>query len=431
VGGAAQAAPAATAGPADAGAAADLQIDVLVVGGGPVGACIAALLAAGAPRDSRRSLRVAVLEPERPALPAPDAPLDLRVSAYSRASERILATAGAREQAFSQRASPYERMHVWHESVPARGPDALTFDAAEAGEANLGHIVENRAVQAALLDAFAAAGGDIVAGRLQSLDFSGPRVLARTSAGDFAARLVVGADGARSAVRAAASLPLEAGDYGQLGIVATVATERPHERTAWQCFLGHGTVALLPLADGTSSIVWSVPVAQAERLVALAPDAFASELDRATDEVLGHTRVVAGPAAFPLRRAAAERYVIERCALIGDAAHVVHPLAGQGVNLGLLDAATLADVLLAGWAEGEDPGAMRLLRRYERWRRSENALMARAMDVFDRFLARGDDRVSRLAQRGLGWVNRSAELKRIFVRRALGLEGDLPPAARA
>jgi 2-octaprenylphenol hydroxylase len=406
------------------------HVDVLVVGGGPVGACIAALLVAGAPPDSRRGLSVAVLEPSRPALPAADAPLDLRVSAFSRASERILAAAGAHERVFSRRASPYERMHVWHESVPARGPEALTFDAGEAGEPDLGHIIENRLVQAALLDAFEAAGGAIVPGQLQALEFSAQRVLARTTAGHFAARLVVGADGARSAVREAASLPLEAGDYGQLGIVATVATERPHERTAWQCFLGHGTVALLPLADGTSSIVWSVPTREAERLMALAPDAFARELDRATDEVLGATRLVGERAAFPLRRAAAERYVVERCALVGDAAHVVHPLAGQGVNLGLLDAATLAEVVLAGREEGEDPGAMRLLRRYERWRRSENALMARAMDAFDRFLARGDDRVSRLAQRGLGWVNRSGELKRLFVRRALGLDGDLPSAAR-
>jgi 2-octaprenylphenol hydroxylase len=410
--------------------AADASFDVLVVGGGPVGAAVAALLAAGAPHVSQRPLGIAVLERDRPPLPAVDAPLDLRVSAFSRASERILDAAGAHDAVFSRRASPYERMHVWHESVPARGPDALIFDAAEAGEPDLGHIVENRLAQAGLLDAFEAQGGTVVPGQLEGLDFSGSRVRARTSAGTFEARLVVGADGARSAVRDAASLPVESGDYGQLGIVTTVATERPHERTAWQCFLGNGTVALLPLGDGTSSIVWSLPNPRAEELLAASPEAFAAALDRATDEVLGHTRVVAPRAAFPLRRLVAGRYVLERCALVGDAAHVVHPLAGQGVNLGLLDAAALADVVLAGWREGEDPGALRLLRRYERWRRSENAVMASAMDVFDRFLARGDDRVSRFAQRGLGFVNRSGELKRLFVRRALGLTGDLPTAAR-
>src|SRR5690606_26503637 len=132
-----------------------------------------------------------------------------------------------------------------------------------------------------------------------------------------------------------------------------------------------------------------------------------------------------------LRKVGAQRYVTHRCALVGDAAHVVHPLAGQGVNLGLLDAAALADIVLAGLREREDPGALRLLRRYERWRKSEVALMSTAIDAFDRFLAHGTGPFSRLAQRGLGWVNRSQELKRLFIGRALGVTGELPSAARA
>jgi 2-octaprenylphenol hydroxylase len=133
---------------------------------------------------------------------------------------------------------------------------------------------------------------------------------------------------------------------------------------------------------------------------------------------------------FPLRRLAAHQYVAHRCALVGDAAHVVHPLAGQGVNLGLLDAAALTELLAAARREGEDPGALRVLRRYERWRKSETQLMSTAIDTFDRMLAHGTGPLARIAQRGLGWVNRSQELKRLFIRRALGLAGELPQAAR-
>ncbi len=191
-----------------------------------------------------------------------------------------------------------------------------------------------------------------------------------------------------------------------------------------------GTLAFLPLADGTSSIVWSADDDVASTLLAASPIEFASELDRASDLALGATRLVSERASFPLRRLAAHRYVAQRVALIGDAAHVVHPLAGQGVNLGLLDAAALAQLMLDARREREDPGALRVLRQYERWRKSEVAFMSSAIDAFDRFLAHGTGPLSRLAQRGLGWVNRSQELKRLFIGRALGTEGELPRAAQ-
>jgi 2-polyprenylphenol 6-hydroxylase len=223
---------------------------------------------------------------------------------------------------------------------------------------------------------------------------------------------------------------VDSSDYRQTAIVATVATERSHEKTAWQRFMRKGTLAFLPLGDGTSSIVWSADNELAKVLLEVPAADFEGELDRASDRALGGTRLVSDRASFSLRSLAAHRYAAQRVALIGDAAHVVHPLAGQGVNLGLLDAAVLAELLLDARREREDPGALRVLRHYERWRKSEVTFMRSAIDGFDRFLAHGRGPISRLAQKGLGWVNRSHELKRFFISRALGTAGELPRIAR-
>ena len=241
---------------------------------------------------------------------------------------------------------------------------------------------------------------------------------------------MVGADGAQSRVRELAGLAATRTDYGQTAIVAMVSTARSHEHTAWQRFLGDGTLAFLPLKDAHSSIVWSLPTARAEKLLAATPAAFERELEKDFDGALGKVQLASERLKFPLWRLSANAYVTERVALVGDAAHVVHPLAGQGANLGLLDAAALADVLAEGLKAREDPGAIRLLRRYERWRRSENDLMSGAIDVFDRLLARGTGRVAELAQRGMPWVGRSTMAKRVFIERAMGLAGELPAAAR-
>ncbi|NDF86656.1 MAG: 2-octaprenyl-3-methyl-6-methoxy-1,4-benzoquinol hydroxylase, partial [Gammaproteobacteria bacterium] len=312
----------------------------------------------------------------------------------------------------------------------SRSEGSLTFDAAELGEANLGYIVGNDALQRATLAAFIEAGGKLLRAQLDDMDFGAAGVELVTHAGRFTAKLVVGADGGRSRVREIAGLGVEAQDYLQLAIVANVKSERPHEGTAWQRFSGEGTLALLPLASGESSIVWSLPRVRAEALLAAAPHEFASELTTASAGVLGALELASLRRSFPLRRVSAPEYTRERCALVGDAAHIVHPLAGQGVNLGLLDAAALAEVLEAAGCEGEDPGALRVLRRYERWRKSDNELMATALDLFNRFLAFGGDEWSRWVERGLGVVGRSALLRRPFAERALGLAGELPRVAR-
>jgi len=361
-------------------------------------------------------------------MPAQDAAIDPRVVAISRSSERILAAAGAWEGV--RRLSPYERMRIWHESVPPVSPGSLEFDAADVGEPNLGYIVESRVLQAALLESFVAADGRVEPAHFVGLQIGAEAVTVETSGGSLSARLVIGADGAQSAVRQAVGLTVDSSDYRQTAIVATVATERSHEKTAWQRFMRNGTLAFLPLADGTSSIVWSADNDLAKMLLEVSSADFAGELDRASDLALGGTRLVSDRASFSLRRLAAHHYAAQRVALIGDAAHVVHPLAGQGVNLGLLDAAVLTELLLEARREREDPGALRVLRHYERWRKSEVAFMSSAIDAFDRFLAHGRGPISRLAQKGLGWVNRSHELKRFFVSRALGTAGELPRIAR-
>jgi 2-octaprenylphenol hydroxylase len=319
---------------------------------------------------------------------------------------------------------------VWHESVPPTSPDVLMFDAAEVGEPNLGYIIETRLVQHALLASAETAGARIVNAELSAVHVRENDVSIETKQGPVTTRLIVGADGAQSAVRAAVGLTAEMSGYEQTAIVANVATSRPHERTAWQRFLRTGTLAFLPLADGASSIVWSADDAVAAPLLAATPEAFAAELNTASDLALGETRLISERLSFPLRRLAAHHYVAHRCALIGDAAHVVHPLAGQGVNLGILDAAALCDLLLRARREREDPGALRVLRAYERWRKTETTMMSTAIDTFDRTLAHGTGPLSRLAQRGLGWVNRAPELKRLFIRRALGTAGELPESAQ-
>ena len=404
------------------------DFEVVVVGAGPIGLSTAMLLAR---QTGIAPARIAVVDRHIPASVEPRTlPVDLRVFALSRASEKVLRAADAWSDIRAARASPYERMQVWHADVPPHGGDALVFDAAELGERDLGVIAENNVLQASLVAAARRAGITLEQAEIGALAIE--RDVAVLQAGNrrLRARLVVGADGAQSRVRELAGVFAARASYGQVALVAMVSTAKPHQRTAWQRFLGDGTLAFLPLADGQSSIVWSLPTARAEKLLLASPPDFESELDKDFDAALGATRLTSDRLKFPLWRLSADHYVTERVVLVGDAAHVVHPLAGQGANLGLLDAAALADVLAEGIAGGEDPGALRILRRYERWRRSENELMSAAIDAFDRLLARGSGRIAEVAQRGMPWVGRSGLVKRAFIERAMGLAGELPAAAR-
>ena len=406
--------------------------EVLIVGAGPVGAVLGCLLLVD---GSVASGRVLLLDPRVPdlAVELSQLPLDLRVFALSRASERILRVCGVWDDIERAGASPYERMVVWSGTDDPRHDPALLFDAAEQGEPNQGYIVPNNLLQLALLQRFVVLGGRVERGSLAALEFAADCMVARCSAGpaQLSARLIVGADGADSTVRQLAGLQTLAGSYEQMSLVGNVLSERPHERTAWQRFLGHGTLALLPLASGASSIVWSLPTHEAADCLQLTAAAFSARLTVDSARVLGELTLQSDCVGLPLRRRSADRYVRERCALAGDAAHVVHPLAGQGINLGLLDAAALAETLATAQRDGEDLGAARVLRNYERWRKSENGLMSQAIDAFNRFLATGDDSWSRLARRGMRVVGDNGMLRRWFAERALGMAGDLPRAASA
>ena len=415
------------------------DFDIVVVGAGPVGASTAALLArhSGVP-----PARIALLAPELAAIAAATtsdsgapphshlAPPELRVAALSRASEQILRRAGAWDHLPPARLCAYERMRVWHASLPVDSAATLCFEAAELAEPNLGYIVENRALSNAALSSFRATGGALLATRLSVLTSSADCVTLHGASGAYTARLVIGADGARSQVREWLGIDSSAHDYRQRAIVATVATDRPHQHTAWQRFLASGPLALLPLFDGSCSIVWSADNALADELMQLDSAGFAARLAAASDHVLGHTRLLSERLAVPLHRRVARSLIGPRTALLGDAAHVVHPLAGQGFNLGLLDAAALVEAVAVAMQEREDPGAARVLRRYEQARLTHNALMSASMSVFNELFTRGAGPGGWLAAQLLGLAGASATTRRWFARRALGLSGELPALAR-
>ena len=403
------------------------DFDVVVVGGAMAGAGTAALLAA---TPATMSLRVALVEPRPVVPPAPDAPLDVRVSAVSRASQRLLEVTGA-WPAVAARATAYERMVIWEERQDPQGPDALVFDAAGLGEPDLGHIAENRAIQSALTARAESLGVVLLRAELAALEPA--RDAARIRLGDgreFRAGLVVGADGAESGVRGAAKIGVHEKDYGQRAVVAHLRPSKPHGATAWQRFLDSGPLALLPLADGRVSLVWSTLPGTALPLVECPEPEFADRVTAASGGVLGELRPTTPRASFPLRLLHARRYAAQRIALVGDAAHVVHPLAGQGINLAFLDAAALVDVVGSALDAGDDPGELAVLRRYERWRKAEALPAIALLDGIQRFYFGANPLQSRLRRGLLGLAQASGTAKRLLMGRALGIAGEVPHSVR-
>jgi 2-octaprenylphenol hydroxylase len=390
---------------------------VLIAGGGAIGLATAALLAKGRCADR---IRVHVLEAR--SLPRwREQETDLRVYALSRASQRLFESLGLWHEIVARRACAYRRMHVWEGEDSSEA--ALEFDSAEIAEPDLGHIVEDSLLRTVLLDALSSApNAEVTLGaELERVEI-GPRsaVVSLRHGGTIQGTLLVAADGSDSAVRRMLDLPVVSHGYGQTAVVTHVATSLPHRETAWQRFLPGGPLAFLPLVDGRSSVVWSSPSERAAELLAADAAFFLGELQAASAGVLGALRACSERAGFPLQALHALRYSAARVVLVGDAAHTVHPLAGQGMNLGLMDALSVAGVIEAAVLAGEDPGDLKVLRRYERERKGDNLEMLVALDGLNR-LFRLPSWAAPVRTAGLKAVDRSGIAKRFLMQRALGL----------
>ncbi|MFZ5561481.1 MAG: UbiH/UbiF/VisC/COQ6 family ubiquinone biosynthesis hydroxylase [Pseudomonadota bacterium] len=403
------------------------EADIVIVGGGMVGSLLAGLL-----RDA--GLDIVLLESAPAQAPGADDAFEPRVSALTRASENLLRHVGAWPAIESLRCCPYTDMEVWD----ADGTGRLHFRARELGESHLGVMVENRLLQWALTEVAlqSARVTQRCPARLETLERlpAGWR-LTLADGEAIECRLVIGADGAQSAVRRQAGIAVSETDYGQRAIVATVRSERPHGRTARQRFTATGPLAFLPLRtpegdEHACSIVWSQDEAEAQRLLALDDAAFCRELGFAFEHALGEIRGCDARFSFPLRAQHAARYGQEGLALVGDAAHAIHPLAGQGVNLGLLDAAVLAEEIVRARARELPWWGETTLARYSRRRRAHNTLILNSMTVFRAVFASAHPLLVLGRNAGLALTDRLLPLRQEFARVAMGLTGDLPAAAR-
>ncbi|MFC3022529.1 FAD-dependent 2-octaprenylphenol hydroxylase [Vibrio zhugei] len=398
------------------------SVDIAIVGGGMVGLALAAAF-------KHTDLRVAVIEGTVPNDTLSDMP-DVRVSALSRSTEMILRNLNAWNGVMARRAAPYQAMEVWEQDSFAR----IEFSAEQMIQPNLGHIVENRVIQLSLLEQVKTQANVslYMPATVTSLAIGESESWLSLDDGQaITAKLVVGADGANSWVRKQLDIPLTHWDYGHSAVVANVRTSTAHDSVARQIFTPDGPLAFLPFADPhLSSIVWSTDPVRAERLLEMSDAQFNKVLTAEFDVRLGVCEVVAERQAFPLKMRYARDFVVDRVALVGDAAHTIHPLAGQGVNLGLLDAASLAQEVIAIWENGQDIGAKRHLRNYERWRKAEAAKMITAMQGF-KDLFEGNNPAKKLI-RGLGMrlVGQLPGAKDEIMKRALGLKGELPDLAK-
>tara|TARA_Y100001956_G_scaffold3954_1_gene3723 strand:+ start:1137 stop:2363 length:1227 start_codon:yes stop_codon:yes gene_type:complete len=398
------------------------SVDIAIVGGGMVGLALAAAF-----KDT--DLRVAVIESREPEEQLADLP-DVRVSALSRSSENILRNLGAWQGILSRRYSPYSAMEVWEQDSFAR----IEFDAQKLAQPDLGHIVENRVIQLALLEQVKQQPNVslFMPNKCSSMAIGESEAWLTLDSGQaLTAKLVVGADGANSWVRKQQDIPLTHWDYGHSAIVANVWTAEAHERVARQTFTPQGPLAFLPMGESNmSSIVWSTEPNRADKLIALSDAEFNKALTAEFDARLGLCEVVGERFAFPLKMRYARDFAVERVALVGDAAHTIHPLAGQGVNLGLLDAASLAQEVITLWQNGEDIGTKRNLRGYERWRKAEAAKMIAAMQGFKDLFSGGNPAKKLVRGIGMTLVSQLPGAKDEIMKRALGLKGDLPQLAK-
>ena len=394
------------------------KTDILIAGGGFAGLALAIALRQG----SEGGLSVALADPA-----LDRASGDPRASAIAAAARRLFETIGVWDSIAAD-AQPILDMVITDSKVGnAMRPTFLTFDGEIAPGEPFAHMIENGPMIAALLDRARAEGVDLRPFAIRQFAYDPGRVTATLSDGTaLPARLLVAADGARSVIREQAGIASVGWDYDQAGIVTTIAHERDHNGRAEEHFLPPGPFAILPLKGKRSSIVWTEGRDEAARLVALPDAEFLAELEQRFGLHLGDLAIAGQRRAFPLGLHVARSFIAERIALVGDAAHVIHPIAGQGLNMGLRDIAALAEAVIDSARLGIDVGAASVLERYQRWRRFDTMAMGVATDGLNRLFSNNSDVLRLFRDVGLGIVDRMPNLKDFFIREAAGLTGDVP-----
>jgi 2-octaprenyl-6-methoxyphenol hydroxylase len=399
------------------------DVDVLIAGGGFAGLTLAVALR----QALGRGFSVTIADPGLATSHADDE----RASAIVAAARRLFETIGVWDRVADE-AQPILDMVVTDSHLgDAVRPTFLTF----AGEIEPGepfaHMVENRRLVAELAEKARDAGVDLRAGAVTDFTLAADGMHAQLSGGAaLTARLLVAADGARSTIRTRAGIATHGWNYGQSAIVINVEHERDHHGRAEEHFLPAGPFAILPLKGRRASIVWTETTSEAERIMALPDNAFHAELEQRFKLHLGDIKVVGRRRVHPLGFFVARSFITERIALIGDAAHVIHPIAGQGLNMGLKDVAALAEVIVDAARLGLDPGSVDVLERYQRWRRFDTMAMGVATDGLNRLFSNRSDLLRLMRDVGLGLVDRLPGIKRLFIREAAGLVGEVPKLLR-
>lgn len=405
-----------------------MHSDIVIVGAGMVGSTLALAL-----KDCALSISVVDASPLSVNTFNPDSAFESRVSALSFATQTILDNLGAWQGILQRRASPYNDMYVWD----ADGTGHIEFSAQSVHAEHLGYIVENRVVQDSLLEQLANTNINLISNARveQAIRSADGWTITLDNEQQLTCKLLVAADGANSIIRQLTGCATREWDYGHHALVTSVRCEKPHQRTAWQRFTNTGPIALLPLQHATDgehwcSIVWSINAEQAQALTEMPDEQFCQALTSAFESKLGKIEHSDQRFNILLRQRHAKRYIQAGLAFIGDAAHTIHPLAGQGVNLGMLDAATLAEVLLHADERGEDYASEQVLSRFERRRMPANLAMMAAMESFKRLFQADALPLRWLRNTGLNLMQQSSDAKALFVRHALGVSGDIPQLAK-